>query len=81
MKTVRVLYFAALRDLTGVSEEALELTDDVRSVGELVVRLTQKHPALRLDGVRVARNEEFSDSNAELADGDVVALIPPVSGG
>lgn len=81
MKTVRVLYFAALRDLTGVAEEALELPDDVESVGELVVRVTRRHPALRLDGVRVAKNEEFTDANAQLADGDVVALIPPVSGG
>jgi molybdopterin converting factor subunit 1 len=81
MKTVRVLYFAALRDLAGVTEEALELTGDVRSVGELVLLLGQRHPGLRLDGVRVAKNEEFSDSNAELDDGDVVALIPPVSGG
>jgi sulfur-carrier protein len=81
MKKVRVLYFAALRDLAGHAEEALELADDVQSVGELVLLLCERHPGLRLDGVRLAKNEEFTDANAPLAGGDVIALIPPVSGG
>jgi molybdopterin converting factor small subunit len=31
--------------------------------------------------VRFARNEEFAQNADVLADGDVVALIPPVAGG
>jgi molybdopterin converting factor small subunit len=35
----------------------------------------------RLQAVRVAVNEEFVERSCELRSGDVVALIPPVSGG
>jgi molybdopterin converting factor small subunit len=31
--------------------------------------------------VRFARNEEFVTNEERLAEGDVVAVIPPVSGG
>jgi molybdopterin converting factor subunit 1 len=81
MKKVQVLYFAALRDLAGHAEEGLELGDEIQSVGELVLLLSARHPGLRLDGVRLAKNEEFTDANAPLESGDVIALIPPVSGG
>jgi molybdopterin converting factor small subunit len=35
----------------------------------------------RLTSVRVAVDEEFADKSRELLGGEVVALIPPVSGG
>jgi molybdopterin synthase sulfur carrier subunit len=34
-----------------------------------------------MEGVRVAVNEEFCGNDTVLSDGDVVAFIPPVSGG
>lgn len=81
MKTITVLYFAAVRDLVGVDEERLTL--EVGSVGELATHLAERHPALvgRLGPVRFARNEAFATTEEPLADGDVVALIPPVAGG
>lgn len=81
--TVRVLYFAALRDLVGIGEEQLELPGSTRSLADLLVFLTRRHPALqdRLEQVRVARNESFAELNATLSDQDVVALIPPMAGG
>lgn len=80
---VRVLYFAALRDLLGLSEEAVDVPAEVATVGELAAHLTRRHPALepRLRFVRLARNEAFAASAEPLADGDVIALIPPVAGG
>ncbi len=81
---VSVLYFAALRDLAGTSEERLGLGDSASStVASLLVAIEQRHEGLRgrLASVRVAVNEEFVESTSSLQPGDVVALIPPVSGG
>lgn len=43
----------------------------------------EKHPemAKARDSLRMAVNEEFVGADAELCDGDEVAVIPPVSGG
>ena len=81
--TVTVLYFAALRDLSGHAEERVDLSTPSGSVAEFLGQLQQRHTALagRLSSVRVAVNEEFVEPSAELREGDVVALIPPVSGG
>jgi molybdopterin synthase sulfur carrier subunit len=80
---VTVLYFAAVRDLVGKDEEVLELPASVTSIGALAGHLTQVHAPLegRLGYVRFARNEEFARNEDVLADGDTVALIPPVAGG
>ena len=81
--TVTILYFAALRELLGTSEEHVTLTADVLTVQELAEHLVERHPTLRphLASVRFAVNESFVDSKASVSSGDTVALIPPVSGG
>jgi molybdopterin converting factor subunit 1 len=80
---VRVLYFAALRDLVGVREEQLDLPDSPLSLADLLERLVERHAALtgRLHQVRVARNETFANLIDPVSHGDVIALIPPVAGG
>jgi molybdopterin converting factor subunit 1 len=80
---VSVLYFAALRDLAGTGEERVSLPSVPCSVEAFLVVLAERHGALagRLQSVRVAVNEEFAELSRELTGGEVVALIPPVSGG
>lgn len=80
---VEVLYFAALRERMGVASEQIELPESVDSVGRLVAFLEASRPALRgvLGSVRFAVGDEFVSHERQLAPGDVVALIPPVSGG
>lgn len=53
------------------------------TVSACLSRLRESHPGLRrLDGVlMVAVNERYAAGETPVADGDVVALIPPVSGG
>ena len=72
---IRVRLFAGLRERAGWSEKELEG----------VHRLAEVWPALDLGeepaGLLYAVNREYADPNRELADGDEVALIPPVSGG
>ncbi len=80
---VRVLYFAAVRDLVGAGEEDLELPPGVATVRGFVAFLESARPALagRMGHVRVARNEAFAPLDEPIAPGDVLALIPPVAGG
>lgn len=78
-----MLYFAAVRDLVRASDEQLELPAGVVTIASLAEHLTARHPDLagRLGHVRFARNEQFCGPSERLADGDVIALIPPVAGG
>ena len=79
---VRVLYFAGLADAVGEREEAVEL-DEAGCVSDLLAHLTARHPntAPYHLVMMVAVNEVYVERDHTLSDGDVVALIPPVSGG
>jgi molybdopterin converting factor subunit 1 len=80
---VRVLYFGAVRELLGQSEERLALPEDVVTVRHFADYLSLVHAPLvgRLEYVRFARNEAFASLEESIVDGDVLALVPPVSGG
>lgn len=78
-----MLYFAALRELTGQSEELLELPHHVRTVADFVAHVQRVRPVLagKLASVRVAVDEAFADAGDPLGDAQAIALIPPVAGG
>jgi molybdopterin synthase sulfur carrier subunit len=80
---VRVLYFAAVRDLVGREEEEIVLPDGVDTVSAFVAWIQAERGELlgRMGSVRIARNEAFASGTEKLAAGDVLALIPPVAGG
>lgn len=79
---VTVLYFAVFRERVGRDEEPLELPAGAR-VADAIEALAARHPAIgALRGrFRVAVNQDFTDDGHALADGDELALIPPVAGG
>jgi molybdopterin converting factor subunit 1 len=79
--TVHLIYFAALRDLLNKPHEDLTLPFTEGTVADLVRHLLSFYPALSMEGVRIAVNEEFAPETTAVHDGDVIALIPPVSGG
>jgi len=83
MASVQVLYFAAIRDLVGLAEEEVELSESRAQMKDLIQELTTLHPELegRLGSVRFALNEEFVKDDAEISPGDIIAVIPPVAGG
>jgi sulfur-carrier protein len=83
IRMVRVLYFAKIAELLGTREEAISLPENVNDVATLLSHLEALRPALvgRLGSVRVAVNETFAEAVTPIAHGDVIALIPPVSGG
>jgi molybdopterin synthase catalytic subunit len=77
---IEVLYFGALRE---EGRRAETTVDGGTTLDQLVDRLCESRPALaKARGhVKVAVNEDFASGDRVLADGDVVALIPPVAGG
>lgn len=78
---VHVHYFARCRELAEISEDTLTLPDGA-TVEQLAAALIDLRPRLAriLPSVRMAVNQEFAAPASPLADGDEVALIPPVSG-
>jgi MoaE-MoaD fusion protein len=74
---VTVRLFAGLRERAGTGQRPLELPEGAR-VGEVWPSLgLGDEPA----GLVYAVNRAYVERERELADGDEVALIPPVSGG
>ena len=78
---IDVRLFASYREAAGVGRFDLELPAGA-TVRDAVASIVERHPIVS-SGTRVvmARNREYVDADAALADGDELALIPPVSGG
>jgi molybdopterin converting factor subunit 1 len=82
MMTVRMLFFAHLRDIAGGHELALALQDGA-TVETAAGALAERYPKFErlLAQARVAVNAEFAEASTALHDGDEVAWMPPMSGG
>ena len=77
---VKVLLFAAARRWTGTAELSFSAAAGARAADVyLEPRLAGLLPHRRT--LRLAVNEEFVGDGHALKDGDVVAVLPPVSGG
>jgi molybdopterin converting factor small subunit len=85
--SIRVLFFAGLKDRTGIAELALDAADldgaapAGPTVDDLLRALVRRWSFLDGFPFAVAVNQEFATGERPLGDGDVVALLPPVSGG
>jgi molybdopterin converting factor subunit 1 len=79
---IRVRLFATQRELAGTREVGLDLADGA-TVADAWDALVTQHPALApgRDFVRFARNGAYADATTTVAEGDEIAMIPPVSGG
>jgi molybdopterin synthase catalytic subunit len=79
---VQIRLFGAAREAAGAKELALVLPDGAR-VSDATARLVGQFPALAplLRRLAVSRNRVFVQADVALADGDEIALLPPVSGG
>jgi molybdopterin converting factor small subunit len=77
---VRVRYFAMQRQQLGRRDERLELGDGA-TIGDAWARLVETHDVLAPAGetIRFARNGRYAGAHEPLADGDELALIPPVA--
>jgi len=80
--SIKVLYFASLREDIGRGGDVIDFPSEASSslsVEQLWVSSTgqQSFP----DNLLVAVNQEYTNPEAILNDGDEVAFFPPVTGG
>ncbi len=80
--SVHVRLFAIQRELAGTRQVTLELPEGA-DVEAAWTALAVRYPVLApgRPSVRFARNGDYAEPTTPLADGDEVAMIPPVSGG
>ena len=78
---VRVRLFASAREAAGVGHLSLELPNG-HAVRDAIAAITTLHPQVGdIRQMVIAKNREYVGLEEPLADGDELALIPPVSGG
>ena len=83
---MKILYFAWLRQRTGIGVEEVSPPNSVRDVAALVDWLKQRSPEFAealadTSSLRVAVNQEFADFDTALTGSEEVALFPPMTGG
>ena len=83
---MQVLYFAWLREKTGVAGETVDPPAGLATVGDLLGWLRERSPGhadalADLSVVRVALDEEYAGLDRPIAGAREVALFPPVTGG
>ena len=79
---VKVKLFAMLREMAGREETTLEVPDEI-SCEEVLLRLQTEIPILGsvFKLCLVTINGRYVDKTMDVAEGDEVAILPPVSGG
>jgi molybdopterin synthase sulfur carrier subunit len=78
---VKVLYFSQIKDKVGKNEEEVEF--EGKTLKDLVDVLVNKYPDIKdiLKRSMFAVNESYETMDYNLQDKDIIAIIPPVSGG
>ena len=84
--SVKILYFAWVREKTGKAEESLDLPPGVTTVAELVSWLKERGPEYaeafaRAEVIRVAIDRTHVKPTASVAGAREIAFFPPVTGG
>lgn len=83
--SIKLLYFASLRESLGQADELLDLPSGVETVGALRAHLSGRGESWsRLApgrNVRAAVNQAMAGDDAAIKAGDEVAFFPPVTGG
>ena len=79
---VRVQFYAQLRDLIGVRELEVDLSEGA-TVRQLLEQIYTQQPALRSHdkSILIGSGVEFVDRNHKLKPGEEIAIMPPVQGG
>jgi molybdopterin synthase sulfur carrier subunit len=81
--SVKILYFAGLKEALGMASEAVDLPAGVATVGALrdwlVAQGREKLASAK--NLRCAVNQDMAGLDAPVREGDEIAFFPPVTGG
>lgn len=83
---ITLLYFARLRESLGLSSEQIALPQEVNDIATLLDWLRQRGENWQNElapekMVRLAVNQDMATAETPIADGDEIAIFPPVTGG
>jgi molybdopterin synthase sulfur carrier subunit len=81
--SVKVLYFAGLKEKLGMSGESIDLPGGIATVGSLRDWLVEqgRDALASAKNLRCAVNQDMAKLDATIKDGDEIAFFPPVTGG
>ncbi len=83
---VKLLYFAWLREKTGLGEENIELPAEITTVRQLVQWQQQRTPEFarafaRADKICIALDQQHATPDSTVDGAREIAFFPPVTGG
>lgn len=84
--SVKLLYFAWVREKTGRGEETVDLPGGIETVSDLIGWLKARGPEYeaafdRAEVIRTALDQTHVDHDAVIANAREIAFFPPVTGG
>jgi molybdopterin synthase sulfur carrier subunit len=84
--TVKLLYFAWVREKAGRAEENVELPGSAKTVADVIAWLKTRGPEFaaafeRGDVIRAAIDQSHVKHNASVEGAREIAFFPPVTGG
>ena len=78
---VKVLFFGIAKDISEVNSIDLELKKD-SNVFDFIQNIKERYSGFSsINDFTIAVNEEYAKNDIILNESDIVAIIPPVSGG
>jgi len=86
MATVRVVFFAHLREMVQMENTSVAIVDlETSTIASLMEHLMATIPSFKTyyqtNAILTALNQQMSNIDATIQAGDEVALFPPVTGG
>ncbi len=78
---LKVLFFGIVRDIVGENSIDLNVSTDISVVNMQQILKKEYSGLTDIENYAIAVNEAYVNEDYKLNDNDVIAIIPPVSGG
>ena len=83
---IKIKYFARLSESLGLKSEELEYNDQISTAEDLINQLIERGEiwSIEFSGenkILLAVNQQMSERDTTVKDGDEIAFFPPVTGG